>query len=49
MLWTLAIIFLALWAVGLITHFTIGGLIHILLIAAIVSVLVNLFRGRRAT
>jgi uncharacterized protein DUF5670 len=47
MLWALAVIFLVLWAVGLVTHFTIGGLIHVLLIAALVSIVVNLVRGRR--
>jgi hypothetical protein len=47
MLWALALFFLVLWALGLITHFTIGGLIHVLLIAAIVSIVVNVVRGRR--
>jgi hypothetical protein len=47
MLWALALVFLVLWALGLITHFTIGGLIHVLLIAAIVSIVVNVVRGRR--
>jgi hypothetical protein len=49
MLWTLAVIFLVLWAVGLVTHFTIGGVIHVLLLLAIVSVLLQVIRGRRAT
>jgi len=48
MLWTLAVVLLVLWALGLITHFTIGGLIHVLLVAAIVSVLIEVVRGRRA-
>jgi hypothetical protein len=48
MLWTIAVILLVLWALGLITHFTIGGLIHVLLVAALVSVLFQVFRGRRA-
>lgn len=48
MLWTLAVIFLVLWALGLVTHFTVGGLIHVLLVFALVSVLIQVFRGRRA-
>jgi hypothetical protein len=47
MLWMLAIVFLILWALGLVTHFTLGGVIHVLLIAAVVAVLVELIRGRR--
>jgi hypothetical protein len=47
MLWALAIVFLVLWGLGLVTHITIGGLIHVLLILAIVAVVVNLVRGRR--
>jgi small basic protein len=48
MLWTLAILFLVLWAVGLLTHVTIGGLIHVLLVLAVVSVLLQVIGGRRA-
>jgi hypothetical protein len=48
MLWTLTIVFLALWGIGHIAHFTIGGLIHILLLAAIVSALFEVVGGRRA-
>jgi hypothetical protein len=47
MLWTLAIVFLVLWGVGLVTHVTIGGFIHVLLLLAIVTVVLNLVRGRR--
>lgn len=47
MLWALAILFLVLWGLGLVTHFTIGGFIHVLLILAVVAVVVNLVRGRR--
>ena len=47
MLWALAIVLLVLWGLGLVTHFTIGGLIHVLLVLAIVAVVVNLVRGRR--
>jgi hypothetical protein len=48
MLWTLAVIMLVLWALGLVSSYTMGGLIHILLVAAIVVILVNLISGRRA-
>jgi len=48
MLWTLAVVMLVLWALGLVSSYTMGGLIHILLVAAIVVVLVNLISGRRA-
>lgn len=47
MLWTLAVIFLLLWAVGLVTSYTLGGFIHILLIGAIIVVVVRLIQGRR--
>jgi uncharacterized protein DUF5670 len=46
MLWTIAIVLLVLWALGLVSSFTMGGFIHILLIAAIVLVLVRLIQGR---
>lgn len=47
MLTTLAIIFVVLWALGLLTSYTMGGLIHILLVIAIVAVLVRVIQGRR--
>ena len=48
MLWTLAVIMLALWLVGLITAHTMGGFIHILLVIAVVILIINLISGRRA-
>ena len=48
MLYTLAVILLVLWLLGLVSSFTMGGFIHILLVVAIVMVLVNLITGRRA-
>ena len=48
MLWTIAVILAILWLVGLITSTTLGGVIHILLVIAIIIVVVNLTRGRRA-
>ena len=47
MLWTIAIVLLALWALGLVSATTMGGFIHVLLIAAVVLVLVRLIQGRR--
>lgn len=47
MLWTLAVILFVLWALGLVTSYTMGGFIHLLLVLAIISVLVRLIQGRR--
>ena len=47
MLWTLAIVFLLMWALGLLTSYTLGGLIHLLLVVALVVVVIQLFQGRR--
>lgn len=47
MLWTISIILLVLWLVGLVSSYTMGGWIHILLVFAIIMVLVRLISGRR--
>ena len=47
MLYTIAVVLLALWLLGLVSSYTIGGFIHILLVVAIVMVLVNLISGRK--
>jgi hypothetical protein len=47
MLYTIAVVFIILWLLGLVTSYTMGGLIHILLVVAIVMILVNLISGRR--
>jgi hypothetical protein len=47
MLWTIALILLVLWALGLVSSVTMGGFIHLLLVAAVVLVLVRLIQGRR--
>ncbi len=47
MLMTLAIILIVLWALGLITSYTMGGLIHILLVVAIIVILVRVIQGRK--
>jgi hypothetical protein len=47
MLWTIALVLLVLWALGLVSSFTMGGFVHLLLVAAIVVVLVRVIQGRR--
>jgi hypothetical protein len=47
MLYTIAVILLALWLLGLVTGYTIGSFIHILLVIAVVMILVNFISGRR--
>lgn len=48
MLETVAVLLLILWALGLVTSYTMGGLIHILLVVAIIVILVRVISGRRA-
>ena len=48
MLWTIAVVLVLLWAVGLMTSYTMGGLIHILLVIAIIAILIRVISGRRA-
>ena len=47
MLWTLLVILLVLWLLGLVTSYTLGGFIHILLVIAIVVLIIQLISGRR--
>ena len=47
MLWTIAIILIVLWALGLVSSYTMGGFIHVLLVIAIVVILINIIQGRR--
>ena len=47
MLWTVAVVLLVLWVLGMVSSYTMGGLIHILLVIAVVSVLVSVIQGRR--
>ncbi|MDP3587885.1 MAG: lmo0937 family membrane protein [Sulfuricurvum sp.] len=47
MLWTIAVILLVLWALGLVSSYTIGGYIHLLLVIAIIVILIRLIQGRR--
>jgi hypothetical protein len=46
MLYTIAVVLLVMWLLGLVTSYTIGGFIHILLVVAVVMVLLRLIRGR---
>ena len=48
MLYTIAVTLVILWLLGLVTSYTMGGFIHILLVIAIVSILVNVISGRRS-
>ena len=46
MLWTVAVVMIVLWLLGLVTSYTMGGFIHILLVIAIIAVVVRLIQGR---
>jgi len=47
MLWTIAVVLMILWLLGIVSSHTMGGFIHILLVIAVVVVLVNVIRGRK--
>ena len=47
MLWTIAVLLVILWALGLVSSYTLGGFIHILLVLAIVIVIIRVIQGRR--
>jgi hypothetical protein len=47
MLWTIAVILAVLWLLGIVSSYTLGGFIHILLVLAIIVVLINVIQGRR--
>jgi hypothetical protein len=49
MLWTIAIILLVLWVLGLVTGTTVSGFVHLLLVLAVIVVAINLIQGRRGT
>jgi hypothetical protein len=49
MLYTIAVVLLILWLLGLVTSYTLGGFIHVLLVIALIMVVVNLISGRRTT
>ena len=48
MLWTVAVVLLILWVLGLVTAYTLGGFIHLLLVIAIISILIRVISGRKA-
>jgi len=48
MLWTIVIILLVLWLLGMVSSYTLGGLLHILLVIALVVIVIRLIQGRRA-
>lgn len=47
MLWTIVLILVVLWLLGIITSYTVGGLIHFLLVVALIVVVIHLLQGRR--
>jgi hypothetical protein len=47
MLWTIAVILLILWALGMVSSYTLGGFIHLLLVLALIIVLIRVIQGRR--
>jgi hypothetical protein len=47
MLWTIAVILIVLWLLGLVSSYTMGGFIHVLLVIAIVVILINVIQGRK--
>jgi hypothetical protein len=49
MLWGLAILFVVLWGLGLMTSYTLGGFVHILLVLAVIVVVVRVIQGRRSS
>jgi hypothetical protein len=48
MLWTIVVVLLILWVLGLVSSYTMGGLIHVLLVIAIIVILVNVIQGRKS-
>ena len=49
MLWTIFVVLCVLWLLGMVTSYTMGGLIHVLLVIALIIFVVNLFQGRSRT
>jgi hypothetical protein len=49
MLWTFTVVLVILWLLGLVSSYTMGGFIHILLVIALIMVVVNVIQGRRVT
>jgi Family of unknown function (DUF5670) len=49
MLWTVAVVLVVLWALGLVSSYTLGGYIHILIVLAVIVVVIRIIQGRRIT
>ncbi|MGD0649816.1 MAG: lmo0937 family membrane protein [Verrucomicrobiia bacterium] len=49
MLWTIAVVLIVLWLLGLVSSYTMGGVIHVLLVIAVIMILVNIIQGRKAS
>jgi hypothetical protein len=49
MLWTIAVVLLVLWVLGLVSAYTMGGFIHILLVLAVIAIVIQVIQGRRLT
>jgi hypothetical protein len=47
MLWTIAVVLLILWALGLVSSYTMGGFVHVLLVVALVVIVISIIQGRR--
>ena len=47
MLWTLTVLLFVLWLIGMVSNYTMGGLIHLLLLIAVVTMLIRIIQGRR--
>jgi len=47
MLWTIAVVMIVLWLLGMVSSYTMGGFVHLLLVLAIIVVLINIIQGRR--
>ena len=47
MLWTIAVVLVVLWVLGLVTSYTMGGLVHVLLVIAVIAIAIRLITGRR--
>jgi Family of unknown function (DUF5670) len=47
MLYTIAVVLIVLWLLGLVTSYTMGGFVHVLLVIAVIMILVNIIQGRR--
>jgi len=47
MLWTIAVVLVVLWVLGLVSSYTMGGFIHVLLVLAVIAIIVQVIQGRR--